>query len=210
MKIIVASIVCAFIAGCTTKPLQEQVVPSPAARDARSDSPQGRYTEQELWQGVAIEKLPLDNLELIVNFEPPYSAGIPGREYMMPHRVGIGLRNIGRNKIDDLDVSLIFTHKTAVTYLRLPNGTTLKFRMDRGYRGVNLTYTFIQPGEETWFFLHRPLWSWFPVVTSSDDGIYEFWWEVGAHSSERLTLRKHGQDIRPEGSTEQSGAAYRR
>ncbi len=208
MKMIVTAMACGLLAGCVAKPSSDQARYSRAAKGSHADNIASRYTEQELWQGIPLERLPLDSLELIVGYEPPSFHGVPGQEFMKPHRVGIGLRNTADIVDDDLDASLIFMHKEAVTCLKLPDGTTLAFRMDRGYR-VNLTYTAMQPSEVTWF-LHQPLWRWFPEVETSEDGLYQFWWEVGTHSSERLTLRKDGQDIWPERATEQEAGEYRR
>ena len=167
---------------------------------------QTKYTKKEIWSGVPAEKLPLDHLKLILKYEPPKPAGIPGREYLEPHGIGIGLRNIGNSTVDELDVSLIFFNETAYTHLKMPDGKTLDYKMQRGIRG-QINWTAIQPNEETWYRVMR-LWEWFPEVGTSADGLYEMWWEIGTHTSDKLVLQKNGQEISPENDSEQAGAGY--
>lgn len=168
-------------------------------------SAQTKYTEKELWNGVPAEKLPLDHLELILKYNPPKPAGIPGREYMRPHDIGVGLRNTGNRMVEEIDVSLIFFNETAITHLKTPDGKILDYIMQRGFRG-RFNWQAIQPGEETWYCV-MPLWDWFPEVKTSDDGRYEMWWEIGTHTSDKLILHKYGQEISPSNDSEQPALA---
>ena len=167
---------------------------------------QGKYTEEELWKGIPIEKLPLAQLQLLVEYEPPHSMGMKGREFLAPHRIGIGLRNAGKGLIEEIDVSLIFLHRTAFVHLKVPDGKTLNYKMQLGSRG-QMNLTDIQTGEEAWFSV-MPLWDWFPEVSTSADGLHEIWWVVGASTSDRLVLRKSDQEFIPENVSEQGGLGY--
>ena len=130
-----------------------------------------------------------------------------GREVLEPHRIGIGLKNTGNIEIEEIDVNLIFMHKTAFTYLKMPDDRILSYKMQRSFR-ANIHWTAIGPNESTWYLV-MPLWRWFPEVSTSADGLYEIWWSVGNSTSDRLTLRKIGSDIEME-SSEQGVPDYRR
>ena len=167
---------------------------------------QEKYTEEELWKGVPAERLSLEHLQLLVKYEPPYVTGTPGREYLAPHRIGIGLHNHGENLVEEIDIYLIFMHKTAFVHLKMPDGKTLNYKMQRGFRGQK-NWAAILPGDETWYSL-KPLWAWFPEISESADGLYEVWWEIGANRSDRLVLRKTGENIKPENDSEQAGTGH--
>ena len=167
---------------------------------------QAKYTENELWNGVPAEKLPLNQVKLILKYEPPKATGFPGREILKPHGIGIGLKNIGTSLIEEVDVSLIFFNDTAIAHIKTPDGNTLDYKMQRGFRD-QMNWKAIQPGENTWY-MFMPIGEWFPEVRTSADGLYEMWWEVGTNTSEKLILRKNGQDISPENDSEQSVPGY--
>lgn len=124
----------------------------------------------------------------------------------MPHRIGIGLHNAGKSRVEEIAISLIFMHKTAFVHLKVPDGTTLNYKMQRGSRG-QMNWTAIQPGDETWYSV-KPVWDWLPDVSTSADGLYEMWRRIGASRSDRLVLRKTGEKIMPENDSEQAGPAY--
>jgi hypothetical protein len=149
------------------------------------------YTEQELWRGVPVERLPLDSVRLVVRYDPATTMGISGREVKVAHRIAAGMRNVGTNLLDEVDVTLIFTHGTMS--LQKPDGEILTCKMALPI-SFRQTWAAIKPGEETFFF-DRPMMAWFPALTNSPDGLFVFWWEVGTNTSERLQLQKTGAAV---------------
>ena len=155
-----------------------------------------RYTEKELWFGVPLERLPLAGVTLLARYDPrgQEAKSNSALRVINPHPIAVGLRNVGTNKLEDVDVELIFTHGTMS--LQKPNGEILTRKMTMPH-SCNKTWSEISPGEET-FFLDRPLAHWFSAVTNASDGLYTLWWNVGTNTSERLLLRKTGANTTPE------------
>lgn len=155
-----------------------------------------RYTEKELWFGVPLERLPLAGVTLLARYDPQ------GQEtksnsllrLVNPHPVAVGVRNDGTNELDETDVQFIFMHGNMS--LQKPDGQVLSRKITIPF-SYGQTWSGISPGKET-FFLDRPLTKWFPAITNAPDGLYKFWWDVGTNTSERLLLRKTGEDVTPE------------
>jgi hypothetical protein len=153
----------------------------------------GKYTERDWHRHIPLAELPVASVQPLAIYTPSEPVVLwPGREYQSSHLVTIGLRNIGTNVVERIEVFMICSH--GVMTLQAPDGKTVTRRVPTGFRGAGpREFTGIGPGEET-YYAAFPLWGWFNLGTNSPDGAYTFWWQVGTNLSSKVIWRKVGYE----------------